>query len=141
MLVSMALLTAGCLLRVISEPLAYAETLPIAWRVLPVSAFLELAAVLTFAGNIGATLLSPMPAWIEAESVHENLPLYWYVSAYPETRKLLERAGISTLKRSRRVPRSLTLREAAEAEGMDYRPMVGLLREYFERRLARTLRA
>ena len=81
-----------------------------------------------------------MPAWIEAASIHENLPLYWYVASYPGTRGLLARAGLATLGRARQVPRSLTLREAAEADGIDWQPLVAMLRAYFDRRLARTLR-
>lgn len=141
MLAALVLLTAGCALRVASEPVAYARLAGLAWKLLPVSAFIELTAVLLFAFNIGRTLLSPMPAWIEAASIHENLPLYWYVTSYPGTRRLLARAGLKTLKRVRDVPRSLTLREAAEAEGVDWKPLVTLLREYFERRLARAPRA
>ena len=140
MLGALALLTAGCALRVVSEPLAYAGIVPAAWHVLPVSAILELTAVLLFAFNIGATLLSPMPAWIAAPTVNENLPLYWYVNSYPETRPLLERAGLATLARVREVPRALTLRQAAEADGVECEKLVSLLREYFERRLARSLR-
>jgi hypothetical protein len=96
--------------------------------------------VLLFAWNIGRTLLSPMPAWIEASSIHESLPLYWYVTSYPGTRRLLAEAGLATLGRARSVPRSLTLREAAEADGIEWQPLVALLREYFGRRLARALR-
>ncbi len=140
MLAALALLTAGCTLRVISEPLAYAGVAPAAWRVLPVSAILELTAVLLFALNIGATLVSPMPAWIAAPTVNENLPLYWYVHSYPETRPLLERAGLATLARVRKAPRALTLRQAAEADGVECEKLLALLREYFERRLARSLR-
>ena len=64
MLAALGLLTLGCTLRVGSEPLAYAGGADWAWRVLPVSAFIELTAVLLFAWNIGRTLLSPMPALI-----------------------------------------------------------------------------
>jgi hypothetical protein len=137
---ALALLTAGCALRVSAEPLAYAGWSAAAWRLLPVSAVLELCAVLLFAYNIGRTLISPMPAWIVMETVHENLPLYWYVTAYPETRRLLAGAGLAALERAPEVPRALTLREAAEAEGVDYRKLVELLRGYFERRMARALR-
>ncbi len=140
MLGALAALTAGCTLRVVSEPLAYSGVWDPAWRLLPVSALLELAAVLLFFWNIGATLVSPMPTWIVARTVHENLPLYWYVTAYPATRALLARAGLKTLERTRRVPRSLTLREAAEADGVDWRPLVEELRKFFARRLARSLR-
>lgn len=140
MLWALVLLTAGCALRVVSEPLAYAGTVPAAWSVLPVSAVLELTAVLLFALNIGATQLSPMPAWIAAPTVNEDLPLYWYVTSYPETRALLVDAGLRTLARARSVPRALTLREAAAADGVECGKLVAVLREYFERRLARSLR-
>ncbi|HWQ53353.1 MAG TPA: NnrS family protein [Bryobacteraceae bacterium] len=140
MLAAMALLTAGCALRVGSEPLAYAGVAPWAWSVLPVSAVVELTAVVLFAVNIGATLVSPMPAWILPRTVHENLPLYWYVTSYPATRPLLERAGLRMLGQVREVPRALTLREAAEAEGVDWHPLVDLLRDFFVRRQARALR-
>ncbi len=141
MLWALILLTAGCAIRVAAEPLAYAHGAAFAWRALPGSAILELSAVMLFALNISATLLSPMPAWIEARTVDENLPLYWYVNAYPETRKLLAAAGLKTLARVRDVPRALTLREAAEADQVDWQPLVALLRQYFERRLARSLRS
>jgi hypothetical protein len=55
MFVSLLLLQAGCTLRVSSEPLAYEGILPFAWKVLPVSGMLELAAVLLFAVNIALT--------------------------------------------------------------------------------------
>jgi hypothetical protein len=137
---SMALLCAGCALRVISEPLAYSGRQPAAWQILPVSAVLELTAVLLFAWNIGATLLSKMPAWIEARTVKPELALYWFVTAYPETRPLLENAGLTTLRGAREVPKSLTLREAAVADGADCDYLLALLRDYFDRRQARTLR-
>ena len=140
MLAAMALLAAGCTLRVVAEPLAYAGIRAGAWQVLPVSACLELTAVLLFAFNIAATLAAPMPAWVVERNIHENLPLYWYVSAYPGTRRILAGAGLKTLRQSHRVPRSLTLREAAAADGVDCQPLVALLRDYFRRRLARSLR-
>ncbi|MCL4402036.1 MAG: NnrS family protein [Acidobacteria bacterium] len=140
MLASLALLTAGCALRVSMEPLAYAGDQAFAWRLLPVSATLELIAVVLFAWNMAHTLLSPMPAWILSRTVNANLPLYWYVTAYPDTRALLARAGLKTLEHARRVPRSLTLKEAAEADAVDWRPLVAELRRFFESRAARALR-
>lgn len=140
MLAALVLLTCGCTLRVATEPLAYAGGAGWAWRVLPISAFIELTAVLLFAWNIGRTLASPMPAWIEPASIHENLPVYWYVASYPGTRKLLARAGLTKLAPARKLSRTLTLRQAAEAAGIDWRPLVEQLRDYFDRRLARTLR-
>jgi hypothetical protein len=55
MLVSLVLLQCGCTLRVTSEPLAYEGFSLFAWRVLPISATLELAGVLVFAFNVAMT--------------------------------------------------------------------------------------
>lgn len=54
---SLALLNLGCLLRVSMEPLAYERDWQIAWRLLPVSAVIELTAVTLFAVNLVGTLL------------------------------------------------------------------------------------
>ncbi len=53
---SLLLLYGGCSLRVASEPLAYERLWAPAWKVLPYSAVMELAAVSLFALNIGVTL-------------------------------------------------------------------------------------
>ncbi len=55
MLFSLLLLQFGCTLRVTSEPLAYEGFSMFAWKVLPVSATLELAGVLLFAFNLVMT--------------------------------------------------------------------------------------
>ncbi len=52
---SLYLLTAGCLLRVSSEVLAYQGIMQGAWKVLPISALTELTAVTLFAVNMIAT--------------------------------------------------------------------------------------
>ncbi len=140
MLAALVLLSAGCALRVSMEPPAYAGSSVLAWHLLPVSAVLELAAVLVFALNLGVTLAAPFPAWIERESITADLPLYWFITAYPRTRAILERAGLRSLAHVRNAPKSLTLREAAQADGVDEARLVERLREYFDRRLARTLR-
>ncbi len=49
MFVTLLLLLTGCTLRVSMEPLAYEGFLPFAWKVLPISGWLELSAVLLFA--------------------------------------------------------------------------------------------
>mgnify|MGYP001545292590 CR=1 FL=1 len=54
---SLALLNFGCLLRVSMEPLAYERDWQFAWRLLPVSAVIELTAVTIFALNLIGTLL------------------------------------------------------------------------------------
>ena len=55
MFASLLLLQCGCTLRVSSEPLAYDGFSTFAWKVLPVSAALELTAVLVFAVNMVLT--------------------------------------------------------------------------------------
>ncbi|MCL6506575.1 MAG: NnrS family protein, partial [Bryobacteraceae bacterium] len=140
MLVSLALISLGCLLRVSSEPLAYFASSSPAWTVLPVSALLELAALALFAVNIGRTLATPVPAWFGREQVKDTMPLYWYVTSYPATRSLLIEAGLRTLARAREVPKSLTLREAVEADGADLATVLDRLGDFFESRMARALR-
>src|SRR6185437_11951186 len=56
---SLALLYAGCFLRVLAEPLAYEGIWHPAWKILPVSAVVELTAVTLFAVNLFATLALP----------------------------------------------------------------------------------
>ncbi len=56
---SLLLLHLGCSLRVILEPLAYENYWNFAWRLLPLSAIVELTAVVVFAVNIAGTLLHP----------------------------------------------------------------------------------
>lgn len=62
MLASSALLTIGCLLRVVSEIIAYQGDGAWAWHCLPVSAVTELTAVSLFAINMAATFVSRPPA-------------------------------------------------------------------------------
>ncbi len=59
MLASLALLMAGCTLRVGSEILAYQHYAEWAWRVLPVSALIEMTAVTIFAINLAWTFIRP----------------------------------------------------------------------------------
>jgi uncharacterized protein involved in response to NO len=54
---SLALLNLGCLLRVSMEPLAYERDWQVAWKLLPVSAVIELTAVTLFALNLVGTLM------------------------------------------------------------------------------------
>ena len=77
MFLALVLLTLGCALRVSSEVLAYQDYANWAWRVLPPSALLELAALTLFAVNMlgtfvlqpGHAIKEPMVARI-AESTH-----------------------------------------------------------------------
>lgn len=141
MFASLLLISVGCALRVASEPLAYSGAASWAWNVLPASALLELAALVLFAFNIAATLATPMPAWFGREQVKDTMPLYWYVTSYPATRPLLIEAGLRTLARVRDVPKSLTLREAVEADGADLSAILQRLGDFFDARLARAVKS
>jgi hypothetical protein len=138
---SLVLLTTGCTLRVVSEPLAYAGVAFWAWRTLPVSAFIELSAVLLFALNVGKTLATPIPTWFGREQIKGTMMLYWYVSSYPATRQLLIEAGLATLQRVRSVPKTLTLADAAAADGADLSNVIKKLGDFFDARRTRTSRA
>ncbi|HEY9869291.1 MAG TPA: NnrS family protein [Candidatus Obscuribacterales bacterium] len=59
MLVSLSALTAGCLVRVVSQIVAYQGYADWAWTVLPASATLELLAFLAFGINMLGTMLQP----------------------------------------------------------------------------------
>jgi hypothetical protein len=61
MFASLAVLNLGCLLRVAAEIPAYEANIALAWRILPLSAILELAAVILFAANLAITLVLPPP--------------------------------------------------------------------------------
>ncbi|MCZ2080352.1 MAG: NnrS family protein [Bryobacterales bacterium] len=138
---ALLLLSAGCAIRVTTEPLAYAGVAGYAWNLLPVSAVLELTAVLLFASNMAVTLLRPMPAWMDLKLVTAELKVYWLVSSYPDTRRILTDAGLETIGRAPAIPRTLTLAEAAEADGVQAENAVHLLKAYFESRLAKAARA
>lgn len=75
MLLSLLCLQAGCLLRVSSEPLAYEGFSVFAWKVLPVSGFLELSAVLIFATNLALTILAGRSA--AAPSIQHRGAIAW----------------------------------------------------------------
>ncbi len=62
MLASSALLGIGCLIRVVSEIIAYHGYGAWAWHCLPISAVTELTAVALFAVNVAATFVSRPPA-------------------------------------------------------------------------------
>lgn len=136
MAASLWLLSIGCLLRVMSEAVAYSAGGSL-WSLLPLSAFLELAAVIAFVINLAATLVQPMPAWFSAEGVSPELPLYWYVTSFPKTRPILIEAGLKTLAVRRRVPRSLSLADAVTADGADLNALLIRLNEFFRHRQPR----
>jgi hypothetical protein len=129
-------LSLGCLLRVSSEAVAYSSA-GIAWAILPVSALLELTAVVLFVVNIGMTLNQPTPAWFGPEGVKATLPVYWYVASFPKTKPVLIQAGLKTLARVREIPRSLTLAEAVAADSADVEQTLSELRNFFNQRQPR----
>lgn len=137
---SLVLITAGCTLRVVSEPMAYGGIVNFAWKVLPVSAFAELAAILLFGFNIAMSLATPIPSWFGRKPVNDRMNLYWLISSYPATRQLLVESGLVTLAMAKEVPKSLSLREAAQADGAQPEILVEKLGAFFESRLARSLR-
>ena len=67
MFASLFLLNTGCFLRVACEIPAYEHNVALAWRILPVSAVIELTAVLLFVTNLVVTFLRP-PAHLLAGS-------------------------------------------------------------------------
>ncbi len=73
MFLSLVLLQAGCILRVLSEPLAYEGILTMAWKTLPVSGVLELSGVLVFAVNIALTFLLGRSAFAVNSSTQGSL--------------------------------------------------------------------
>ena len=67
MFLALATLTLGCAMRVGSEVLAYQDYATWAWKVLPISALLELTAVTLFAANLVVTFAS-RPAHLRQSS-------------------------------------------------------------------------
>ena len=59
MLLMLVLLMTGCTLRVASEIMAYQNYAAWAWKVLPISALIELTAVTLFTLNLIITFLRP----------------------------------------------------------------------------------
>ncbi len=121
MAASLWILNLGCVLRVSSEAIAYSAG-GAAWRILPISALLEMTAVVIFVVNLGITVRRPFPAWLGPDQINAALPLYWYVTSFPETKSVLIRAGLKTLARVQEPPRSLSLAEAAQADGANVEP-------------------
>jgi hypothetical protein len=73
MFFALILLNIGCLLRIACEIPAYERNLALAWKILPFSAVIELAAVALFATNMIATFLRP-PAHLLAPSASPVVP-------------------------------------------------------------------
>lgn len=131
MALSLWFISVGCLMRVISEAAAYGALHSWAWTWLPISSYIELLAILVFVINLAGTMLRRAPIWFQLETITAATPLYWYTSSYPRTRAVLVQAGLSTLRRTRDVPRTLTLEEAAAADQVDSEQLVQALRSFF----------
>jgi hypothetical protein len=136
MAASLWLLNIGCLLRVCSEAVAYSSC-GFAWKILPISPSLELAGTLAFASNLAHMFTEPLPVWFGPEDLKGSMTLYWTVTSYPRTRSILIRSGLGTLAHAHDVPRSLTLEEAAEADGANTGRVLAALREFVRQRQPR----
>lgn len=138
---SLWLLATGCALRVSSESLAYSSPGGLAWKILPVSAFLELTAVCLFVLNLGLTMAQRIPAWFGPSGIAPQMTVYFYVASFPKTRRVLQDAGLATLAYAREIPHTLTLAEAAAADGADLDRVLGAMGEFFAKRRPRRQRS
>jgi uncharacterized protein involved in response to NO len=138
---SLWILTVGCALRVSSEALAYSSPGGLGWRLLPVSAFLELLAVCIFVLNMGMTMAQRLPAWFGESGVAPNMTVYFYVASFPKTRRVMEVAGLTTLAHVKTIPHTLTLAEAAAADHADIENVLSALRQFFAKRRPRRQRS
>jgi len=136
MAASLWLLSVGCFVRVSSEAVAYSFG-GNAWNLLPISAYLEFGGVLAFVINMAATMMQPLPAWFAAQAISAQMPLYWYLTSFPKTRTVLIQAGLKTLSKTRKTPRSLSLAEAAAADDADVNQLVLELNAFFNERQPR----
>lgn len=136
MAASLWVISIGCLVRVSSESLAYSSA-GFAWNVLPISAPVELTAVVIFVINMAMTLAQKIPAWFSPEGMSANNLVYFYTAAFPASRRVLIEAGLRTLTEVRDVPRTLTLEEAAEADKADVTKLLDALKVFFADRQPR----
>jgi uncharacterized protein involved in response to NO len=135
--ISLWLLAVGCFLRVSSEAVAYSASGGLSWRLLPISALFELAAVCVFVLNLGWTIAQPVPAWFGTSGVAPEMTVYFCTASFPKTKQILIGAGLKTLARVKEIPHSLTLSEAAAADGADLEKILVALRAFFARRQPR----
>jgi uncharacterized protein involved in response to NO len=135
--ISLWLLAVGCFLRVSSEAVAYSASGGLSWKLLPVSAIFELTAVCVFVLNLGWTIAQPVPAWFGPGGVAPEMTVYFCAASFPKTKRVLIDTGLKTLARVKEIPRSLTLSEAAAADGADLEEILAALRAFFARRQPR----
>ena len=134
---SLWLLAIGCFLRVSSEAIAYSSTGGLSWKVLPVSAFLELAAVCIFVFNLGWTMTQRVPAWFGPGVINPRTNVYFCVASFPKSKQVLVDSGLKTIATVSDIPRSLTLEEAAAADHADLNKILAALRAFFAERQPR----
>lgn len=134
---SLWLLAVGCFLRVTSESVAYSSSGGLSWKLLPVSAIFELTAVCVFVLNLAWTMAQPVPAWFGPSGVAPQITVYFCVASFPGTKRVLTAAGLRTLAHAKEIPFSLTLSEAAVADGADLKEILAALRAFFARRQPR----
>jgi hypothetical protein len=81
----------------------------VAWKALPMSAFAELSAVLLFGLNLAMSLTTQIPPWFGRKQVNERMSIYWLVTSYPATRRLLVEHDLITLAAVENIPKTLLL--------------------------------
>jgi len=90
-------------------------------------------AVVIFVANLGMTVKRLTPAWVGPNQVNARLPLYWYVTNFPEAKVLVGSCQPQDTRASARTTYSLSLGEAAEVDGADVEPLAHL-RTFFSQR-------
>src|ERR1035437_1979403 len=93
-----------------------------------------------FGFNLAMTLAAPIPSWFGRKQVNDRMSICWLISSYPATRKILVDNGLVTLGGADRVPKSLSLGEAARADEVPPEILIEKLGDFFESRLPRSLR-
>jgi hypothetical protein len=111
------LIAAGSLLRVLTE--AATPVYPIAFRLMPLSAVLELVALLLFAANILCTLWPAPDSLLRTGLVTAQTPVALLLAKYPAIEDHLLAWGCGYVGRVRSVPAELTLGSLIASEGMD----------------------
>jgi hypothetical protein len=99
-----------------------------------------LTAVCLFVLNLGLTVAERIPAWFGPDGVAPQMTIYFYVASFPKTRRVLQDAGLTTLAYAREIPHTLTLAEAAAADGADLNRVLATMQEFFAKRRPRRQR-
>lgn len=124
------LIVVGNLWRVASELATVAW--PIAYRIMPVSALFELAALALFAANCLRTLWPPPDSLLQRGIVTEQSSLKTLLAEHPAIEDELVRWGLSYIARVRAVPGELTIGSFARGEGQDARQTIGRINAWLD---------